>query len=119
MKKLTNKKGFTLMEMIIVVAIIAVLAVITIPTLTKNTDSAKKAADAANLRSAKAVYQVLSMDDETKPKNGEYFNTATSTFGSTADNCGQCSEHNTGTGAALQVSGGTVVWTYGDATCGN
>ena len=32
LKKLTNKKGFTLMEMLIVVAIIAVLVAIAIPT---------------------------------------------------------------------------------------
>ena len=31
LKKLTNKKGFTLMEMLIVVAIIAILAAIAIP----------------------------------------------------------------------------------------
>ena len=32
LKKFTNKKGFTLMEMLIVVAIIAVLIAIAIPT---------------------------------------------------------------------------------------
>ncbi|MCI5593948.1 MAG: prepilin-type N-terminal cleavage/methylation domain-containing protein, partial [Clostridiales bacterium] len=32
MKKKSNKKGFTIMEMLIVVAIIAVLAAIAIPT---------------------------------------------------------------------------------------
>lgn len=32
LKKFTNKKGFTLMEMLIVVAIIAILVAIAIPT---------------------------------------------------------------------------------------
>ena len=34
LKKLNNKKGFTLMEMLIVVAIIAVLMAVAIPTFT-------------------------------------------------------------------------------------
>ena len=34
LKKLNNKKGFTLMEMLIVVAIIAVLVAVAIPTFT-------------------------------------------------------------------------------------
>lgn len=36
MKKLKNSKGFTLMEMLIVVAIIAVLIAIAIPTFTNS-----------------------------------------------------------------------------------
>ena len=110
MKKLTNKKGFTLMEMIIVVAIIAILAVITIPTLTANTDSAKKAADAANLRSAKAAYQVLALEEKA-PEDGQYYNTATGEFGTTKDVCGQCGSH---TSNALKVVSGTVVWDNAD-----
>jgi prepilin-type N-terminal cleavage/methylation domain-containing protein len=55
MKK--NKKGFTLMEMLIVVAIIAVLVAIAIPVLSNNLHKAKVAADWANLRSYYAVLQ--------------------------------------------------------------
>ena len=47
MKKLSNKKGFTLIEMLIVVAIIALLAAITIPTISGATDKAEKAATEA------------------------------------------------------------------------
>ena len=53
MNKKLNKKGFTLMEMLIVVAIIAILVAIAIPTFTKSLNAAKKSADMANLR---AVY---------------------------------------------------------------
>ena len=53
MKKLNNKKGFTLMEMLIVVAIIAILIAIAIPTFSGSLKSAKQAADNANVR---AVY---------------------------------------------------------------
>ena len=45
-----NKKGFTLIEMLVVIAIIAVLVAIIIPTVSSATDKAKAAADAANLR---------------------------------------------------------------------
>jgi len=61
MKK-TNKKGFTLIEMLIAVAIIAVLAAIIIPTVSFSTKKAKAATDAANLRAAKAVISIGLLD---------------------------------------------------------
>ncbi len=53
MKKM-NKKGFTLAELLIVVAIIAVLVAIAIPVFTAQLEKSKEATDAANLRSAYA-----------------------------------------------------------------
>ena len=53
MKKL-NKKGFTLAELLIVVAIIAVLVAISIPIFTAQLEKAREATDAANIRSAYA-----------------------------------------------------------------
>ena len=52
--KLTNKKGFTLMEMLIVVAIIAILVAIAIPTMTNALEQSRESADAANIRAAYA-----------------------------------------------------------------
>jgi len=49
-----NKKGFTLIEMLVVIAIIAVLVSIIIPVVSGSTDKAAAAANAANLRSMKA-----------------------------------------------------------------
>ena len=54
LKKLTNKKGFTLMEMLIVVAIIAVLVAIAIPPFSGAMAKANQATDAANIRAAYA-----------------------------------------------------------------
>ena len=51
MKKIKNTKGFTLMEMLIVVAIIAILIAIAIPTFTAQLEKAREAADIANIRS--------------------------------------------------------------------
>jgi len=53
MKK-NNKKGFTLAELLIVVAIIGVLVAISIPVFTAQLDKAKLATDTANARSAVA-----------------------------------------------------------------
>ena len=59
-----NEKGFTLMEMLIVVAIIAVLVAIAIPTFTSSLNKAKGATDAANIRAgyASMMLQVLEGD---------------------------------------------------------
>lgn len=62
MKKLTNKKGFTLIEMLVVIAIIAILVAIIIPTVTSATTKANAATDAANLRSAKAAITIGVLD---------------------------------------------------------
>ena len=53
-KTLRNKKGFTLAELLIVVAIIAVLVAIAIPIFTSQLEKAREATDAANLRAAYA-----------------------------------------------------------------
>ena len=53
-----NKKGFTLIEMLVVIAIIAILVSIIIPTVSNSTKKAKEAADVANIRSAVAQYQI-------------------------------------------------------------
>ena len=55
MKKIKNSKGFTLMEMLIVVAIIAVLVAIAIPTFTTSLNKARVATDEANIRSGYAA----------------------------------------------------------------
>lgn len=54
-RKMRNKKGFTLIEMLVVIAIISVLVSVIIPTVTAATTKAKAAADAANLRSILGV----------------------------------------------------------------
>ncbi len=52
MKKLSSKKGFTLAELLIVVAIIAVLVAIALPVFGSALDKARFATDVANVRSA-------------------------------------------------------------------
>lgn len=66
MKKLLNKKGFTLMEMLIVIAIIVILVAIAVPSFDSSLDSAKASTDAANLRAAKSAAQVKAVEDDYK-----------------------------------------------------
>jgi len=49
-----NKKGFTLAELLIVVAIIAVLVAIAIPIFTSQLEKSREATDASNIRAAYA-----------------------------------------------------------------
>jgi len=62
--KKNNNKGFTLAELLIVVAIIAVLTAIAIPVFTSQLEKSREATDQANLRSlyAETVAAVLSED---------------------------------------------------------
>lgn len=59
-----NEKGFTLMEMLIVVAIIAVLIAIAIPTFNSSLNRAKVATDEANIRSGYASVMLTIIDKD-------------------------------------------------------
>jgi len=60
-----KNKGFTLIEMLVVIAIIAIMVAIVVPTVSKATKRAKAATDAANLRSIYAqANSIVSFDNE-------------------------------------------------------
>ena len=62
MKK-NNNKGFTLAELLIVVAIIAVLVAIAIPVFTSQLEKARESTDAANIRSAYAEVMAKALEE--------------------------------------------------------
>ena len=62
-KKIHSKKGFTLAELLIVVAIIAVLTAIAIPVFSAQLEKARQATDLANLRSAYAEASAEALTD--------------------------------------------------------
>lgn len=59
-----NKKGFTLIEMLVVIAIIAVLVSIIVPTVSNARDRANAATDAANLRTVLGVLNIHVINGE-------------------------------------------------------
>ena len=58
-----NRKGFTLAELLIVVAIIAVLVAIAIPVFTTQLEKSREATDVANVRSAYATLVAGYLED--------------------------------------------------------
>lgn len=81
MFKKLNKKGFTLAELLVVVAIIGVLVAISIPIFTTQLEKAREATDAANIRAAYAEVSanLLTEDDVSKVSSIEVKATQTQT----------------------------------------
>ena len=74
MKKINgNKKGFTLAELLIVIAIIAILASIAIPVYSGVLDKAREAVDFANIQAVMRVFQLGSIEYGTPTNGGMYF----------------------------------------------
>ena len=70
MKK-NNKKGFTIVELVIVIAVIAILAAVLIPTFSSVTEKAKKSAALQEATSAITAVTVYDIDAEDKV-GGDY-----------------------------------------------
>ena len=126
MKILLNKKGFTLMEMMIVIAIIVILVAISIPTFSGSLEKAHRAADAANLRAAKASYIAQDMDGSLDGSKLYYYDCKQGKFVLAADDAaakaaakasnslGSCKNH-TDNYITINFANKKVVWT--DGTC--
>lgn len=72
-KMMKNRKGFTLMEMLIVVAIIAILVIIAIPTFNSALAKARAATDVANIRSGYAAALVEAMTNGVNDTGDTYY----------------------------------------------
>ena len=84
-----NNKGFTLMEMLIVVAIIAVLVAIATPVLTSQLEKARDSADAANLRAQYAEMAAEALEaKEDRTSEGVEIAGKTAGFGNVEDIAG-------------------------------
>ncbi len=101
--KLRKNGGFTLIEMLIVVAIIAILVAISIPMVGTALDKAREATDNANLRAAKAEALIMYMNDQINGvvgttnatiSTGDCYNNATGKFATgTPTGYGQSTAH--------------------------
>ena len=61
-----NKKGFTLAELLIVVAIIGVLVAVSIPIFTAQLEKSRESVDEANIRDAYAVCVASALSETTQ-----------------------------------------------------
>ena len=126
MMKLKNKKGFTLMEMLIVVAIIAVLIAIAIPTMNNALEKSREAVDEANIRSLYAeAYAAVLTEDTTAKTSIKGATLAVTRTGETdqykAEATYKMTQHTDGTASKndLNIGGveiGTAAFTTGTAT---
>jgi prepilin-type N-terminal cleavage/methylation domain-containing protein len=102
MRKLKHTGGFTLIEMLIVVAIIAILIAVSIPTVNTSLEKSREATDAANERAAKAAATIAFLTgdlpgaaDPTQVYRVGYFDAVTGTLVTdhTGLSYGKCKEH--------------------------
>lgn len=78
--KKRGAKGFTLAELLVVVAIIAVLVAIAIPIFTSQLEKSREATDLANVRSAYATLSAAALAEDDAPAN-----TSNTTFARTGE----------------------------------
>ena len=120
MRKMKNKKGFTLMEMLIVVAIIAILIAIAIPTFASSLNKARIATDEANIRAGYASVMAEVLVGENDIANGTaYTLQADGSVATTTDKAYKCQSTSTDpvvvggvTATGTLSKGATVTYTY-------
>lgn len=132
MNKIKNTKGFTLMEMLIVVAIIAVLVAIAIPTFTTSLNKARVATDQANIRSGYASVMAEELTKQNEVESGKegtitYYLNKDGSVSANKDTAYECVGTNTAGAkiAGINVEGtnwkpgATVKYTYKQAPAAN
>lgn len=109
--KMKKQGGFTLIEMLIVVAIIAILIAVSIPLVSNSMEKTQKATDAANERAAKAEITLMYLTDTGFTPGTAYAYDAIDGKlkpAAPADKYGQCSTHKNMFLSVVMTTGGNV-----------
>jgi len=69
LKKVMNERGFTLIEMLIVLLVISILLIITIPNITKNQSTIQSKGCEAFVKMAQAQVQAYEIDNAKLPES--------------------------------------------------
>ena len=75
-----GKKGFTLAELLIVIAIIAILAAIAIPTYNNAVEKSRQARDLANIRQVYSSFRIAALHPDTEISKGTIYYAADGTL---------------------------------------
>lgn len=111
LKKKLNKKGFSLIELIIVIAIMAILAAIIVPTVINKVQEANESAAATEAQNlANAVQQDI-IEIAAGGNDTTYVQTVTDTAITLKDNAGGAINVS-GTIVTVSVSSGDVTYSY-------
>lgn len=119
-KKLRGGEGFTLIEMLIVVAIIAILIAISIPMISNALEKARHSTDAANERAAKAAGLLRYMETGVSVNDMSY-DAAKGILVESSVSTGNYGKHKNHTYLTVSAgdSGATVAWKDGNSLCGD
>lgn len=106
MKKLRNKQGFTLIEVVVVMAIIAVLAMLIIGAITVARNTAKETTHRSNAKNIQAGMEAYFAKNKAYPATSGTvsFTTAGASANVTLTLTSECT-------VAAQAGGGTVLYT--------
>lgn len=63
MKKIRNRKGFTLIELMVVITILGILAVLILPRITGQTDEARKTATRIQIKNVEQALHMFELDN--------------------------------------------------------
>ncbi|RBP46679.1 competence type IV pilus major pilin ComGC [Garciella nitratireducens] len=67
--RLKKQRGFTLIELIVVIAILGILAAMVVPNITGFKDSAQTVADEATQRTLQSAVEMYYLDNDTYPNS--------------------------------------------------